>query len=995
MSGEPGVSQPRPAPRLQPPPLARPQAAEGDWLALVQRGLAEKEYQASRNRVGLQAPNRAHDLRTYFEPSGIRVHDRTAPGSPELLALSLSGLGRTDRIAPVEPGEVESDGARVEIRRPGLVEWYANSREGLEQGFTVEEKPAGKGPLALELSVEGARASRHADRVIFRARTGRRLAYGQLSAADAEGRALVARLEVPETSRLRLVVEDEGAAYPVVIDPLLTATADAQLESDQANAGLGFMAGAGDVNGDGYADVIVGAPGYDAGETDEGAAFLFLGSASGIADGGPSTAATQFESDQAEAHLGDGVAGAGDVNGDGYDDVIVGAYGYDAGETDEGAAFVFLGSASGIADGDPTTAHAQLESDQAGAWLGASVAGAGDVNGDGYADVIVSAEGYDAGETDEGAAFVFLGSASGIADGNPTTAHAQLESDQAGAGVESVAGAGDVNGDGYADVIVGSNDYDAGQAGEGAAFVFLGSASGIADGDPSTAHAQLESDQAGAELGSVAGAGDVNGDGYADVIVGIGHYDAGEGAAFVFLGSASGIVRWGNPSNADAQLESNQVDANLGDPVAGAGDVNGDGYADVIVGADGYDAGETDEGAAFVFLGSASGIADGDPTTAAAQLESDQAGASLGFVAGAGDVNGDGYADVIVGASQFDAGETDEGAAFVFLGGALGIADADPSTAHAQLESDQAGAFLGGWSLGGAGDVNGDGYADVIVGAMYYDAGEEDEGAAFVFLGSASGIADGDPVSADAQLESDQADAYLGWSVAGAGDVNGDGYADVIVGAYGYDAGEGPYEGAAFVFLGSASGIADGDPTTAHAQLESDQVDAWLGHSVAGAGDVNGDGYADVIVGAPDYDAGETDEGAAFVFLGSASGIVDGNPTTAHAQLESDQAGAWLGGWSVAGAGDVNGDGYEWGRLRRRDRRSLRVRRGRDGRGRGLRVPGECGGDRRRGSQHRPRAARVGPGIRGARRGGGSRGRQWRRLRRRDRWRVPLRCGPE
>ena len=129
---------------------------------------------------------------------------------------------------------------------------------------------------------------------------------------------------------------------------------------------------------------------------------MFLGSASGIADGNPATAAARLESDQASASLGNSVAGAGDVNGDGYADVIVGAHCYDAGQTDEGAAFVFLGSASGIADGNPATAAAQLESDQADAYLGYSVAGAGDVNGDGYADVIVGAQFYDAGRDRRG-----------------------------------------------------------------------------------------------------------------------------------------------------------------------------------------------------------------------------------------------------------------------------------------------------------------------------------------------------------------------------------------------------------------------------------------------------------------------------------------------------------------------------------------------------------------------------------------------------------------
>ncbi len=149
------------------------------------------------------------------------------------------------------------------------------------------------------------------ERVIFQTGTGRRLAYGKLAAVDAGGHTLLAHLEVPEASRLRLVVEDAGAAYPVVIDPLLTATADAQLESNQAFADLGrSVAGAGDVNGDGYADVIVGAPTYDAGHSSEGAAFVFLGSASGIADGGPGSATAQLESDQTSAWMGHSVAGA-------------------------------------------------------------------------------------------------------------------------------------------------------------------------------------------------------------------------------------------------------------------------------------------------------------------------------------------------------------------------------------------------------------------------------------------------------------------------------------------------------------------------------------------------------------------------------------------------------------------------------------------------------------------------------------------------------------
>lgn len=221
--------------------------SDDERIARIERSAERREYHASRNPVGLQAPNRAQNLRTYFEPTGIRVHDRTAPS--ELLSLSLAGMGRGDALAALPPGEVSSAGSRVEIRRDGILEWYENSAAGLEQGFTLAARPAGEGPLRVELSVQGAKASQTEGAVIFAAGSGRRLRYDNLVAVDASGRELLARLSVPDPERVRVEVEDAGAAYPLVIDPLLTNTADSVFDS--SDGGMQYVTSIGDVNGDG------------------------------------------------------------------------------------------------------------------------------------------------------------------------------------------------------------------------------------------------------------------------------------------------------------------------------------------------------------------------------------------------------------------------------------------------------------------------------------------------------------------------------------------------------------------------------------------------------------------------------------------------------------------------------------------------------------------------------------------------------------------------
>ena len=872
------------------------------------------------------APNRSQGFRTYFTCEGIRVVPRTESTPSWRSGLSLIGYGRGGMTWVVPQATLSPSGHRIDYHRGTLDERYENTAAGLEQIFTLSappghggrdegqvkvrgwstalRRPAGIAPASepdryadpggdepsdsqdwihLDLVLWGdlsPRVSGDGQAIDFVTPAGALvLRYAQLKVTDARGEILPAWMAgfAGEGVRgIRLVVDAREAAYPITVDPLTTSAAWTA-ESDQADAHFGWAVGtAGDVNGDGYSDVIVGALQYDNGEANEGRAFVYYGSASGLSLTPDWTA----ESDQATATFGLAVGTAGDVNGDGYSDVIVGAPLYDNGQTDEGRALVYHGSASGPSLTPDWTA----ESDQPVAWLGRSVGTAGDVNGDGYSDVIVGAHVFDQSETDEGRAFVFHGSASGLSVTPDWTAEANQVNARFGI---SVGTAGDVNGDGYSDVIVGAYQFDNGQTDEGRAFVYHGSATGLS----TTSNWTAEADLAGAEFGrAVSTAGDVNGDGYADVIVGsplFANGQAGEGRAFLYRGSASGLSS--TPQWTD---ESNKAFAEFGFAVGTAGDVNGDGYADVIVGARSYDNGQNNEGRAFVYLGNVSGS-----PTSSWTAESNQADAEFGFAVGtAGDVNGDGYADVIVGASGFDSPEIGEGRAFVYHGSASALVPELSLQSSLPVDTPQASAYFG-TSVSGAGDVNGDGYSDVIVGAPGDQNGQTDEGRAYLYLGPYVGPGGSGPAWT---AESDQAGANLGASVAGAGDVNGDGYADVIVGAPFFANGQ-TDEGRAYLYLGSASGLA----TTPAWIAESDQAGANLGTSVAGAGDVNGDGHADVLIGAPSYDNGETDEGRIFLYLGSPSGL----GTTPAWSSESDQIGAEF-GHAVSSAGDVNRDGY-------------------------------------------------------------------------------------
>ena len=462
------------------------------------------------------------------------------------------------------------------------------------------------------------------------------------------------------------------------------------------------VASAGDVNGDGFADIIIGAPhNVSSYATHNGASYVVFGkeqtSSSSLdlfALDGDNGFAINGYTDYGFA--GASVASAGDINGDGFDDLIIGAVGVDANGNDSGTSYVVFGKSSGFASAIELSAldggdGFRIDGEAAYDFAGRSVAGAGDVNGDGLDDLIIGANGADANGTSSGASYVVFGQSLGFSsslelsalDGtNGFRIDGETLDDHSGL---TVAAAGDVNGDGVADLMIGSLPDVVGNNASGASYVVFGQASGFSSSldlgalDGSNGFklvGETQGDYAGA---SVASAGDINGDGFADLIIGAfdessnGSYS---GASYVVFGKASGF----DPDIAVSALDGENGFKIVGEgpydysggSVAGAGDVNGDGFDDLIIGARGDLSADT--GTSYVVFGQASGFSSiFNPSSLDGsngfKINGEAGGDATGSsVAGAGDVNGDGFADLIVGAPHADPTGTDSGASYLIYG---------------------------------------------------------------------------------------------------------------------------------------------------------------------------------------------------------------------------------------------------------------------------------------------------------------------------------------
>jgi len=316
---------------------------------------------------------------------------------------------------------------------------------------------------------------------------------------------------------------------------------------------------------------------------------------------------------------------------------------------------------------------------------------------------------------------------------------------------------------------------------------------------------------------------------------------------YVYYGSGTGVR-----SSSETKLTASDGAAGdvFGISVSGAGDLDGDGYADLVVGARG-----NNSGAVYVYYGSSTGVRSSSEArlTASDGASSDYFGYA---VSGAGDLDGDGYADLVVGAYGDDDNYlSDSGSVYVYYGASTGVSGSSEAKLTA---SDGAGSDFYGYAVSGAGDVDGDGYDDLVVGAYGDNDDGLDSGSVYVYTGSSTGVRS----SSELKLTASDGDTmdYFGRSVSGAGDLDGDGYDELVVGAYGDDS------GAAYVYYGSATGVR----SSAEAKLTASDGAASdaFGGSVSGAGDVDGDGYDDLVVGAPGDDDMGSGSGSAYVFSG-------------------------------------------------------------------------------------------------------------------------------
>jgi hypothetical protein len=574
------------------------------------------------------------------------------------------------------------------------------------------------------------------------------------------------------------------------------------------------IAGVGDINDDGYDDFAVG----------RDPTSIFLGDS--LPDAVPDIALPSFRYVSQKAQQ--SIAGSGDFNGDGYDDVAIGYPSFDNPETGGG----YDGQVSVYFGGAPMDTVADWVNEWTGGEFGFAVAFVGDITENGYEDLVVGAP-YSAW----GRAYLFQGGSSPSLD--PHVTFAEGAGDQnLGYGIGRL---GDINGDIVDDILLSpSSDELYVRAYYGGAGI---------DSLP-----DLEiTDEVGHQLGYAVSEGhDLNGDEYDDWAIGVPYRPELGGSYVYFGGPVLDTVR-------DLTLVKESL---FGMDLDWAGDIKGAGFDCLLCRRD------ICGNAAYVYFGGSPMDSISDKTLS---TEPHCGDAGTAAMAPAGDFNGDGYDDVLIGiGSFFGPGWTE-----LYLGGVPFNKAPDAFFCACECRG-------GGFECAGAGDINGDIYADVAIGRTWET---DTSGVVSVYLGHADPDSFPQP---DIVLEIQ--DVGFGAQVSFAGDVNGDSYEDLMVST----SSSIYYDGDVYLYYCSPA-----MDTLPDLVIPAAGPNSGFGAVIEPLGDIDGDTYDDIAIGAP-LDAGY--KGRVYIFLG-------GNPmdNIADIVLEGEHTEDRF-GFSIAGLGDVNGD---------------------------------------------------------------------------------------
>jgi hypothetical protein len=432
----------------------------------------------------------------------------------------------------------------------------------------------------------------------------------------------------------------------------------------------------------------------------------------------------------ADMAVGSAVCNNGDYNGDGYDDVVVGQAYYDGtGVTDNGRVNLWYGPVD--RSDDLTTANLTIDGDTSrnSDQFGGTTRFAGDVDNDGRDDLLSAA--WRAQTDDRGIAYLFYG-------GNTSTSVSGADATFSITGATSYVGlavdGAEATGDAQSDILVSAYGYS---SGVGLVAFYDGSGVSGAEDLGSTATATITSATAGENLGYAVAMGDLDSDGMADFIIGAPSASSttAKGSVYVFLGGGS-MTGVNAATTADYTLTGSAAADRLGLSVAYLGDVDGDGQGDFAAGADKNDTSASDAGAVYVITaaptGSTTALAAAE-TVFTGQVASDYFGRS---VAGGGDENGDGYGEILIGATAWDYGTLSGAGAIYYFYGPFATGTVGAGTYDARFTGANT-ADAVGYVVSGGGDVNADGFADWLASATSWDGfGYYNSGGSWLYYGA-------------------------------------------------------------------------------------------------------------------------------------------------------------------------------------------------------------------------------------------------------------------